>query len=58
MTPPATHELDAGYRTPVGGVERVRIRLRRVRSSPDFATLYAAAGLAGIVTGYVLTLVA
>jgi hypothetical protein len=58
MTTPAMHEFDAGYRTPVGGVERVRVRLRRVRSSPDFTVLYAAAALAGIVIGYVLTLAA
>lgn len=50
-------ELDARHHTPLHAVERVQVRLRRVRSSPDFAVLYAAAALAGIVTGYVLTLV-
>jgi hypothetical protein len=56
MKTAAVRELDAHYRSPLHAVERVRIRLRRVRSSPDFAVLYATAALAGIVTGYVLTL--
>ena len=56
MKTTAMHEHDARYHSPIHAVERVRIRLRRVRSSPDFAALYAAAALAGIVTGYVLTL--
>lgn len=56
MKAAAVHELDAHYRSPLHAVERVRIRIRRVRSSSDFAVLYAVAALAGLVTGYVLTL--
>ncbi len=46
------------YRRPLTRVDRIRVRARGRRTRPDFAALYVAAAAAGVVSGYVLTVVA
>ena len=46
------------YVSPVHAVERVRVRARIRRSRPNFAVLYAVAGIAGIASGLFLSIAA
>jgi hypothetical protein len=46
------------YRRPLTRVDRIRVRVRGRRSRPDFAALYVIAAGAGVVSGYVLTVLA
>ena len=52
------HQSPAAYVSPLHAVERVRIRTRRARTRPDFVVLYAAAAIAGMASGLVLSLLA
>ena len=42
---------------PVRAVERVRIRTRLQRARTDFLPLYVGAGVAGVVCGFLLSIV-
>jgi hypothetical protein len=42
---------------PVHAVERVRVRTRLRRARTDFVPLYLGAGVAGVVCGFLLSLV-
>ena len=45
------------YVSPVRAVERVRIRTRLHRARADFLPLYVSAGVAGVVCGFLLSVV-
>ena len=45
------------YVTPIRAVERVRIRIRLRRARTDFLPLYVGAGVAGVVCGFLLSVV-
>ena len=61
--PIATSTLQHGIRErdpfviPVHAVERVRMRTRLRRARTDFVPLYLGAGVAGVVFGFLLSLV-
>ena len=45
------------YVSPVRAVERVRVRMRLRRGRTDFLPLYIGAGVAGVVCGFLLSVV-
>ena len=45
------------FEIPVRAVERVRIRTRLRRARTDFLPLYLGAGVAGVVCGFLLSIV-
>jgi hypothetical protein len=46
------------YTSPVHAVERIRIKARLRRSRPDFVVLYLLSAIAGMFSGFVLSVVA
>jgi hypothetical protein len=48
----------SAYTSPVHAVERIRIRARLRRSRPDFVVLYLLAAIAGMFSGFALSVVA
>jgi hypothetical protein len=50
-------DRDPDYRSPLHAVDAVRVRLRGDRRSVDLAPLYAVSAIAGIATGYLVTLI-
>jgi hypothetical protein len=45
------------YVSPVRAVQRVRFRTRLRRARTDFLPLYVGAGVAGVVTGFLLSII-